>query len=86
MTENVYFQPPSTVSMKYPAIVYQLNNIRPEFADDIPYRLSTRYQLTAIIREPDSDIPKELAALPGCRFDRFFISENLNHYVFNLNF
>ena len=70
--------------MKYPSIVYNLDDIRPEFADDIPYRLSTRYQLKAIIKEPDSDIPKKLAALPGCRFDRFYITDNLNHYVFNL--
>lgn len=72
--------------MRYPAIVYQLDDILPEFADDIPYRLSTRYQLTAIIKEPDSDIPMKLAAIPGCKFDRFYVSDNLNHYAFNLNF
>ena len=26
-SKNVYFQPPDTVSMKYPAIVYSLNRI-----------------------------------------------------------
>ena len=33
-TRYAYFQPPETVKMKYPAIVYELDDIRNEFADD----------------------------------------------------
>ena len=31
---RVYFQPPSTVKMKYPAIVYALDDIENTFAND----------------------------------------------------
>lgn len=85
-TEHTYFQPPDTVSMEYPAIVYQLDDIRPEFAGNVPYRLTNRYQVTVICREPDSPIPAKIAALPACRFNRFFIADNLNHFVFQLYF
>ena len=33
-SKNVYFQPPDTVSMKYPAIVYSLNRIDKKAAND----------------------------------------------------
>ena len=72
--------------MKYPAIVYNLDDIKPEFAGNVPYRFSNRYQLTVIAREPDTQIPFMIAALPTCRFDRSFVADNLNHFVFNLYF
>jgi hypothetical protein len=85
-TQNVYFQPPDGVVLKYPAIIYELDDIKPEFAGNVPYRLTNRYQLTIIDPMPDSPIPIKVAVLPTCRFDRFFVADNLNHFVFNLYF
>ena len=85
-SRNVYFQPPSTVKMKYPCIVYSLSDIDTKFADNIPYSNKRRYQLTAIDPNPDSVIPDKLALLPMCIFDRSYTSDNLNHYVFNIYF
>jgi hypothetical protein len=39
-----------------------------------------------IYRHPDSDLPHKIASLPKCSFDRHFVSDNLNHDVFNLYF
>ena len=33
-TNNVYYQPPESIKMKYPAIVYSKSNIRSTFAND----------------------------------------------------
>lgn len=83
-SRNVYFQPPPSVKMKYPCIVYSLSDIDTKFADNNPYSNSRRYQLTAIDPNPDSTIPDKLALLPMCIFDRSYTADNLNHYVFNI--
>ena len=85
-SRNVYFQPPPSVKMKYPCVVYSLSDIDTKFADNNPYSNSRRYQLTAIDQNPDSTIPDELALLPMCIFDRSYTADNLNHYVFNIYF
>lgn len=83
---NVYFQPPANVQLAYPCIVYQRDNLHTEFADNSPYGLSQRYQVTVIDRDPDSELPRKVATLPRCAFDRFFVADNLNHDVYRLYF
>lgn len=85
-TTNVYFQPPSSITMVYPCIVYKRDIVNTIFADDKPYEHFTRYQVTVIDRDPDSLIPAKVGALPKCRFDRFYTADNLNHDVYNLFF
>lgn len=72
--------------MPYPCIVYQMDKAQTKFADNNPYRYAKRYQVTVIDRDPDSTIPDKVAALPACTFDRFFVTDNLNHFVFTLYF
>jgi len=85
-SDNVYFQPPNNVAMKYPCIVYKRDLSSTDFADNGPYRSMKRYQVTVIDADPDSEVPEKVAALPMCLFIRFFTAENLNHDVFNLFF
>ena len=72
--------------MEYDCIRYERNRIDPQFADDVPYLLHNRYQVTVIYRDPDSDLPKQIALLPMCAHDRYYTADNLNHDVFNLYF
>ncbi len=83
-SKNVYFQPPESVKMKYPAIVYALDNIESKHANNSVYGLKRRYLVTFITDDPDSPIINELASLDLCRFIRHYKSDNLNHYVFEL--
>jgi hypothetical protein len=85
-TNNVYFQPPPTVKMDYPCIVYKRDNATTIFAGDKPYNNMKRYQIIVIDRDPDSDIPTKVAELPMCTFNRFYTADNLNHDVYNLFF
>lgn len=85
-SKSVYFQPPSTIKMTYPCIVYKLDDIESEFGDNTPYKFEKRYQLTVITKDPDSDIPDRVAALPMCKMSRMYTADNLNHYVFELYF
>jgi len=85
-TERVYFQPPPSIQMEYPCIVYQRDYLLTNHADDIPYKRRVRYLVTIIDRNPDSDVPDKVAELPLCVFDRFYTADNLNHDVFKLFF
>lgn len=83
-SRNVYFMPPASVKMVYPAIVYELSDIENEHADNAPYVQRMRYSITVIDKDPDSRIPFAISKLPTCSFDRAYKSDNLNHYVLNL--
>jgi hypothetical protein len=83
-SDKVYFQPPATIQMSYPCIVYTRTNINTDFADNNPYGVYTQYQITVIDKNPDSPIPMKIAILQRCSYDRHYSFENLNHDVFNL--
>ena len=83
---NVYFQPPESLKMEYPCIVYHRDYSNTEFADDRPYLHRKRYLVMVIDENPDSAIPTKVAELPMCLFDRFYTAKNLNHDVFKLFF
>lgn len=85
-SSNVYFQPPATLTLKYPCIVYEREYINTDFADNRPYSHMDRYQVTVIDRNPDSDIPNRVKMLPMCVHNRYFASDNLNHNVFTMYF
>ena len=82
---HLYFQPPESVYVLYPAIVYELKNVRIHHADNKPYKHNKLYTITAIDKDPDSRLPDEIAVLQGISFDRFFVSDNLNHWVFTIH-
>ena len=83
-SRNVYFQPPPTIKLNYPAIIYELDGINQSHANDEVYNIDKRYSVTLIDANPNSKFVHELAYLPKCRFNRHFKSDNLNHYVFTL--
>ena len=85
-SKNVYFQPPESIKMKYPAIVYLRSNMDRKYADNRVYTNYCMYTVTVIDKDPDSEIVQKVAELPLCSFDRNYQSANLNHDVFTLFF
>ena len=85
-SRNVYYQPPESIKIKYPAIIYSRNNIDNNFADDIVYTQNHTYQIIVIDANPDSEIVNKISKLPMCRYNRHYTSDNLNHDVFILNY
>ena len=84
---NVYYQSPAPHMLKYPCIVYELNNRDAQNADDSMYKSMNRFTVTLIGTNPDNDeYIDKLLELPYCSHDRRFITENLYHDVFNLYF
>lgn len=78
--------PPESIKIKYPAIIYSRNNIDNNFADDIVYMQNRTYQIIVIDANPDSEIVNKISKLPMCRYNRHYTSDNLNHDVFILNY
>ena len=81
---HVYFQPPESVRIVYPAIVYERSNIKGCHANNEVYSSTHHYSLTVIDPNPDSEIVENVAKLPKCRFDRHFATEGLNHDIFTI--
>lgn len=83
---NVYFQPPSTIQMKHPCIVYERSNEESIHADNLKYNALKRYTVTVVDKDPDSLIPDKIGELPLTSFDRHFVADNLNHDVYSIYF
>lgn len=84
--KKVYFQPPETVKLSYPCIIYKLAVESPQYADNLKYLGMKRYTVTIIDRNPDSEIPDAVSLLPYCKFDRSYSADYLNHFVYELYF
>ena len=81
---NVYYQPPPSVRMNYPAIVYSRKNIDNTFANDSVYKQDHFYELIVIDKNPDSVYVETISKLPKCNYDRHYTADNLNHDVFTI--
>lgn len=80
----VNFSPPSSKKMNYPCIKYELDRTDAKFADNLPYATAKKYTVTVIDPNPDSELPEEMLKISFCRFDRTYIADGLNHFVFTL--
>lgn len=78
-TRNVYYQPPESVKIIYPAIVYNKSSIETTRASDSAYTFNYRYDILVIDKKPDNRIIEELLKMPYCSYDRHYISDNLYH-------
>lgn len=83
---NVYFQPPASLRMSYPAIVYNRDLELSQHAGNSPYHRRKRYIVTYIDANPDSEIPDKLTNLSMSTFVRHFTADQLNHDIINLYF
>lgn len=82
---NVYFQPPATITMKYPCIVYNKTGKNRMFSNDGIYLSHQEYQVLLIEHDPDSTIADEIEeTLPSCVISRYYVVDNLNHTALNL--
>jgi hypothetical protein len=85
-SDNVYFQPPPSLQIDYPCIVYNREYVLLNHANDKPYKHRKRYLVTVIDRDPDSKVNERMLELPLCVHDRFYTADNLNHDVYKLFF
>ena len=83
-SKNVYFQPPTGIKLSYPCIVYNLSSANDAHANNRIYRSLYSFTLTYITKDPDDPKLDKIYDLQYCAFDRFFASDNLNHFVYTI--
>lgn len=85
-SRNVYYQPPTSVKMAYPAIVYYRDDFDVRYANDMKYLIKKRYSIIVISKKPDDPVLDKLLALPFCSYGTQYIADNLIHDTFSLYF
>lgn len=83
-TRHVYFQPPRSVRLVYPCIIYSLNRIDVKHADNTMYLGKPGYTVTIVSPDPDYPLVYELLKLPYCSFSSFYTADDLNHWVLEI--
>lgn len=84
-SNNVYYQPPESIKLKYPCIVYFRSTIPTKRADNKVYKADFCYTITLIGTEPQNPtILKLLTAFDNIKYDRNFITNSLYHDTFTL--
>lgn len=85
--KNLYFDPPRSIQMKFPCVVYDMENPVIQYADDRPYQFSYRWNITIIDRDGTKGeyYLRKMLELPYCSFDRKFVTDNLYHFIFTLH-
>lgn len=82
---NVYFQPPENVKLIFPCLIYKMVRLSPEYADNIPYAMSKRYNLLYITKDPDDTMPETLAwHFPSIIHNTSYVNDTLYHHSFDL--
>lgn len=81
---HVYYQPPATVKMEYPAIRYTKSDIDTKYANNKAYINKKRYEIIVIDRKPDNPVIDEILKMPLCSYDRLYTADNLYHDVLTL--
>lgn len=85
-SNNVYFQPPESIKMKYPAIVYSRSDIENRYAGDNVYNQNFKFKVIVVDYEPDSLIVQKMSKFKYASFDRHYVANGLNHDMFTVNY
>lgn len=83
-SKNVYYQPPASVNMKYPAIRYNLRGFDQDKANNSTYILKRSYEGVLIDRNPDSEFVEKLLQMQYCSLGKPYVVDNLYHFPFTL--
>lgn len=85
LTRNVYFQPPESIKISYPCILYTRDTYDTKYADNGKYLFKKGYKVTIIDTDPEKKLSDELyMKFPHCKLDRSYTSDNLYHDVFTI--
>lgn len=85
--KKAYFQPPESIKLTYPCIMYNLSNVDTKYANNKVYNTKRQYTLYYLDTNPDHTMVETLLnAFAMISYDRRYISNNIYHDVFTLYF
>lgn len=83
-SEYVYYQPPESLQIQYPCIIYSMDEHYVRHADNATYNRRKVYEVLYISIEPDEDVVDRLADLQYCSMGKAYTADNLYHYPYTL--
>ena len=83
-SRQVYYQPPESVKMQYPAIRYSKKKPDTKHANNSKYFRMNCYEIIVIDRVPDHPAIEAILELPYTSWDRHYTADNLNHDVITI--
>lgn len=84
-SRNVYFQPPESIKMSFPCIIYHLSGDDTSYADNKIYARMKEYNVTVVDKNPDSTIADRLLdSIEYSSFLRSFREDGLYHYLLTI--
>ena len=86
-SNNVYYQEPPNIGMKYPCILYSFNSISVDKADNKPYILTGNWTITHMFKKISDDTIKYdmLNEFLGISFDRRIKTGGVYNDYYTLN-
>jgi len=80
-----YFDPPESIKLQYPCIIYSRMNGEAKYANDSIYGYMKSYSITVIDRDPDSEISDRLLEhFKYIMFERWYSYDELGHWSLRL--
>ena len=87
LAPKAWYQKPPANRMTYPCFVYKAVEPRVHRADNKAYLITPKYEVLYISAEEDDGIwERMLDAFPYISVGRKYVSDNLYHYPFTINF
>lgn len=84
-SRNVYFQPPASIFIKYPCIVYSFDGEEVRHSNNLTYIKRYKFDMTFITKDAEpSDTLSALDSIPYCKLERVYQSDNLHHFSYKL--
>ena len=83
---NIYYDPPESMFMEYPAIVYKKTRMPSTYADNVKYIKRMAYEVSIIAEDPDTKYVDIIRDFKFSSFDRHYIADDLHHDVFTIIF
>ena len=84
-SRNVYFQPPETVKLSYPCIVYSRNDDYVRHADNTGYMAVDCYRVQIIAKDPAFELFETFTSKwQYVRQEPPFTADNMNHHNYTV--
>ena len=84
-SDNVYYNPPESLKMNFPCIVYNNSYIESIHADNIKYLDYTTYKITVISKKPDHPAIRAILDVPMTKFSANYTKNGFYYTVIILN-
>lgn len=85
-SDNVYFQPPETLEIKYPAIIYERYGINAAHASNKVYARSFDFLVIVVSKHPCESVVDKLSEFPTARYSRHYVHDGLHHDSFIIKY